>query len=529
MSRVNTNNFGLQYAVEDSIGVLPGSPSWKLLEPNSIGAFGASISTVARRPISRDRGRKKGTVTDLDSAVEFEGDVTMDSVEDFVEGFMFSQFTNVEFDLKSTLLPPPVASSTTWTVTTISTALGAKLQYAALGPWPLVYGAGYTNAANNGLHQLTVDPANPDTTLTTDSTLVVETPSVNASLQVAGVRCAIGDLALVVSGSTATITSAADISDWATLGLTVGQYIHIGSDDGAGAGARQNMFDDGSAGDVYGYARITQIDNAVLTLDKLDTNLDTSDASNATLVDIMFGRFVRNVAVTAASADNMFLERTYQIEGSFPDLGGVGTDEYEYAIGNFANELSLNLPLAEKATASWGFVGTNADDITQTRKTNAATAKSPLRTTALNTSSDIASISTDVISSASDVYFKSLTLTIGNNVSPEKSLGTLGASFVNAGMFEVGLEGQMIFSDKAIVNAVKNNTTVTFASIIKNDNGAVAIDIPAMTLGGGDREYPVDQTVLVNIAGEAFNDPTGTIPNVALGISLFPTVPTSRV
>ena len=77
------------------------------------------------------------------------------------------------------------------------------------------------------------------------------------------------------------------------------------------------------------------------------------------------------------------------------------------------------------------------------------------------------------------------------------------------------------------MNAIKNNTTVTFTAILANDDGALALDLPSMTFGGGDREYPVDQSVLVNITGETFNDPVGTIPNVSLGISLFPNVPTS--
>jgi len=527
MARSGTNNFGLRYGIESTLGTKPTS-GWRLLEPNNPSAFGATITTVERRPISPDRGRKKGTVVNLESSVEYEGDLTLDAFDDFAEGFVFAEYANKEFVLKASsgTVPPPVASATTWTVDSLSTLMGTKLQFTALGPWPLVYGKGYTNSANNGLHQITVDPAATDTTLTTDSTLVTETPSTNASLQVAGVRCAIGDLAFTISGSTATLVSAADITDWSTLGLFPGQYIHIGSDDDAGG--RQNMFDDGAAGDVYGYARITSISGATLNLDKIDTKLSTTDASNATLVDILFGRFLRNVPVTAAADDSEFLERSYSFEGAYADLGGAGTDEYEYAVGNFANELVLNLPLTEKATATWGFIGTNTEDVTASRATGPSSAVSPLRTEAINTSSGIASLTTDVVSAASDVCFKSLTLTLANNISPENCLGTLGATFINSGLFEVNLEGQMLFTNKEITNAVKNNTTVTFAAVLKNGDGAIAIDIPSMTFGDGSREFPVDASILVNITGTAFNDPTGTIPDVSLGVSLFAKVPEDR-
>lgn len=529
MSRVLSNNATLKYAVESStIGTLPTPDLWRSLEPNTISAYGASITTVSRRPISQDRGRKKGAVTNLESSVEFEADLTMDSFTDFAEGFVFAEMANTEFDLKSSNVPPPaVATTDDFTVDSVSALLGGKMIYTAAQGISLVYALGYTNAANNGIHVLNADVAPSDTTIQVESTLVSETPSTNASLQVCGVQVSDGDLTLSApSGGVATLTSAADIADWATLGLQAGMFILIGAPDGSGNAV--NALSDAAEDDTYGYARIQSIASNVLTLDKLATTLDS--AANNTgdgVAQIMFGRFLRNVPVSADSDDTRYAERSYYFEATYPDLGGVGVDEYEYAVGNFANELSLEMPLTEKATATWGFIGTNTLDITPTRSTTSAPAGpgasvDPLRTTALNTTSSFAALTTDVISSVSDVCFKSLTLTINNNVSPENCLGTLGASFVNAGLFEVNLEGQMLFTDKAIVNAVKNNTTVTFTAILSNDNGAFAFDIPAMTFGGGDREYPVDQSVLVNITGEAFNDPTGTIPNVSLGMSFFP-------
>ena len=529
MARVLTNNVVLQYAVESSIGVLPGSPIWKLLEYGNISAYGASITTVARRPISQQRGRKKGTVTNLESAVEFDSDLTMQSMEEHAEGFVFAEFANVEFDLKLVDVPPTATVTTdVFNIDSASALLAGKVVWVTTAARSLLYAKGYTNAANNGLHELAADLGSTDTTVNVESTLVTETPATSASLQVAGVRIGDGDLTLTVSGSTATLVSAADVADWSVLGLLPGQFIHIGS--GTSADVLQNALKDSATDDTYGYARITSISSATLNLDKLDSNFATADNTGEGDCDILFGRFLRNVAVTADSDDNRYLERSYQFEVIYPDLGGAGTDEYEYAIGNFANELALSLPLTDKATATWGFIGTNADDITPTRKTGSApygadNAVSALRTTALNTSSDIKSLTTDVVSLVSDVCFKSLTLTIRNNVTPENCLGTLGASFVNAGLFEVNLEGQMLFTNKEIVNAVKNNTTVTFTSITANDDGAFAFDLPSLTFGGGDREYPIDQSVLVNITGEAFNDPTGTIPNVSLGISFFPTVP----
>ena len=536
MSRVLTNTVGLAYAIESSIGTLPGSPNWRTLEPNSIGTYGASITTVERTPISRQRGRKKGAVTDLESSAEWEADLTLDSFADFAEGFVFAEWANVEFDLTAEKLNGAALDTDTtsdtfdlasgdFDATTNGTELISKLTYSGSGAISLLHARGYANSANNGIHAISAVPAGSDTGIAVATNLTTETAPANAVVEVCGVRVTDGDLTLSApSGGVATLTSAADVSDWATLGVVAGMYIHIGS--AAADGTVQNALSDAAEDDTFGYARVQSVASNVLTLDKLGTALDsTANNTSDGVADVLFGRFLRNVDIDADSNDNRYLERSYQFEVAYPDLGGVGTDQYEYAIGNFANELSLSLALTDKATASWGFIGTNSDDITSTRKTNAASALAPLRTTAINTSSDIAAISTDVVSSASDVCFKSLTFSLGNNVTPEKCLGTLGASFTNFGLFEVNLEGQMLFTSAAIVNAIKNNTTVTFSTVVRNDNGAIAIDIPSLTFGDGGREFPVGESVLVNISGLAFNDPNGTIPNVSLGITMLQGTP----
>jgi hypothetical protein len=529
MARVNTNNTSLRFCTESSIGVAV-TTGWRLAEFDTIGSYGATIATTVRRPISQDRGRRKGTVTDLDSAVEFETDLTMDAFADFAEGFMFAEFANDEFNLRFTggLLPPTVASGTTFTVVSATTLLAGKVQWVTGDRATLLWAKGYTNAANNGLHVLTADLGAAGSTITCGgSSLVVETPPTNASLQVCGLRVLNdADLTLTIAGSglTATLVSATAVS-FTTLGLKVGQFIHIGSANPT-TGVVQNGL--GAGGVVsYGYARITAISATTLNLDKLSSTLGIASDVHVgpgagASQDLLFGRFLRDVAVTSNSDDTRYLELSYQMEVTYPELGGVSTPEYEYAIGNFVNEVSITMPISDKATMSYSFIGTNSDDITPTRKTGPSSAVTPLRTTAVNTASNFAALSTDVISSVSDVCFKDLTLSIRNNVSPEKCLGTLGARFMNSGLFEVDLEGQMLFTSKDIVNAIKDNETVTFLAILKNEDGAVAFDIPEMTFGDGAREFPVDASVLVSITGQTF---TSSTYGYNLGISLFPVVP----
>jgi hypothetical protein len=124
MPRVVTNFLTFRFAREASLGVLPGAPQWFELEPNSINNFGNTIGTTARSPISKVRARRKGVVTDLDSGVEFEADLTLTHLRDFAECFCFSRAVGPDSYLTSAscrrrlygpgrLSPPSPAGSST--------------------------------------------------------------------------------------------------------------------------------------------------------------------------------------------------------------------------------------------------------------------------------------------------------------------------------------------------------------------------------------------------------------------------------
>ena len=170
MARVLTNNTSLAYAIESSLGVQPTS-GWKLLEPNTINTFGATVTTVARSPISNLRQRRKGTVTDLDSAVEFEADLTVDSYNDFIEGFCFAVGVNADMHIAVTDVQ---TTTDVYIVASLSAAQADKLEFAAAQYASLIFGRGFTNAANNGLKELDTDNVATDTSIAVVENLVDE-------------------------------------------------------------------------------------------------------------------------------------------------------------------------------------------------------------------------------------------------------------------------------------------------------------------------------------------------------------------
>ena len=490
MSRILTNNINLAYSVEASLGVLEGSPVWADVEPNGIGSYGADISTVARNPISKNRQRQKGTITNIESAVEFDSDLTLSALQDFVEGFAFSSFQG------NSSIAATAVTATGFTVASGATAFAPD--------GALIRVTGAVDPASNGLFQTGTNAI--DTEIVVAGLGATETTGI--AIEVVGFRTATGDLDVTVSGSTTTLTST--VLDFTTLPILAGQAVYIGGFNTA------NQFGTTAVPISSGLARVVSIAANAMVVDK-EALTFTTEANTTKDVDLFFGKFVRNVPTDHAH----FLERSYQFELELPGLDSGGATMYEYAVGNLANEISLELPITDKASLSVGFVGQDANPpvAAGSRATNAESATSPSQTTAFNTSADIARLRVDQVDGTGlTTDFKSLSLTINNNASPENVLGTTGAKFINAGNLEIGFEAELLFTESGVADAIRNNTTVSMDFRMSNDNGTAIFDIPSLTLGGGGKSYPVNETVTISTTGEAFAD---TTLNSSIGITVF--------
>ncbi len=196
---------------------------------------------------------------------------------------------------------------------------------------------------------------------------------------------------------------------------------------------------------------------------------------------------------------------------------------FEYSTGLYANEIAFQLPLSDKATVRFGFIGLFTTDPSTVRASGAANAKAPVNIEAFGTTSDIARLrAEDVDESGLTTDFKSLTLTIKNNVTAEKVLGKLGAKYVNAGNLEASVESELIFSNAAVIERIRTNKSVGLDTVLANNEGGFCLDLVAATIGQGKRNIKTNESVTITTTFDAYQDERF---GISFAISLFPFLP----
>lgn len=476
VSKIDSNfSGGLRYAEEVSIGVLSGSDVWHGLEPNSYSDFGGNLTLLSRNPINPSRQRKKGVVTDLDASGGFQSDLTQSNLQDLLQGFFFASLRRkAEFGNGSGVF------------TNVDAALDTYDAASGLGVFlagDLVFASGFDDAGNNGIKRVT---ASSGTDVTVAESLVTDaSPAAAGRLVTVGFQFAAGDAAIANTGAFPTLTSS--VKDLTELGIIPGEWVRLGGD----TTATQYI---GTAAN-NGFARVRSVTATVMTFDKTQSTMVT-DAAGAQTIQIFFGRVLKN------ETGSSIVRRTYQLERQLgvPDTDNPSDYQAEYLIGAVPSELALDIGAATKITADLSFVATDNSRVAA-GALKAGTRPALVEADAFNTSSDFSRIKMALVSttngapSALFAYLTELSITLNNNVSPNKAVGTLGAFDVTAGTFEVGGSVTAYFADTDAVGAVRNNSDVTLDALIVKDNAGIAIDIPLIALGNGRANVEQDQPI----------------------------------
>ena len=437
--KIDSNETELSYAEEASIGVLPVTPIWIPLEPNSYDDFGGELTLLARNPINQSRQRKKGAITDLEASGGFNQDFTLKNTPDMLQGFMFANFREKLND------EPSAVTATGYVADVTDWAAGQAL-----------FASGFSNAANNGLKTVTGATGGEIKV----SGLVVEaSPPAGASVALVGIAAGAGDLDVNAAGAFPTITSTA--TDWTDYGLSAGEWIYVGGD------AVGTKFTNAANN---GFKRIRSVAAGVLTIDQ-STDAMVTEASTGETVQIFLGRFLKN----ELGAD--IIRRSYQLERKLgaPETTMLANLQSEYLIGAVPSELTLTLETADKINLDMSFVALDNEQRDATTGLKSGTRITIEEADAFNTSSDVKFSRLYVHSGTENAsslfaYLTDLTISINNNLSPNKAIAVLGAFDITAGTFEVSGEATAYFADVAAVDAVRENADVGLYLILAKAN-----------------------------------------------------------
>ena len=469
-----TNATKLSFSVETSLGTLAGSPTWTEAGWTGIGSIGSTVSKTEIKPINQNAMNEKPIITDLDSTLEYSNDLTISGFLNHAQGFFRS-------DIQEQTQAEPtavVASDDSFTHVGLGVTIAEN---------SLIFARNYTPADNNGLHVVTTGGSTAST-LTTSVLVDEASPPTNSRIDVVGFQGTAGDIQLD-SENNLTATTLDFTTD---MSVEVGSWIYIGG------GTSATTF----AGATYtGLCRVRVVEAKKLTLDKRPWTVGAADTGATKTIQLFTGNFIRNVP----RDDGDYNAESYTFEAEYYGLEDSSATIYKYPEGARGNEMSLNFPLSDKAAISWSFITTDTPNPTTAQATG--TRYTLYDNEGFGTSSDCTQLRIKDSSLVDyTTTFKSLDLTVGNTVSAEKVLCSLGAAEMNDGNFMVSGSASVLMTDENMISAVRNNETLSLDYAIANGDGALAFDIPSLTFDAANDELPEDASIIINFDIKAFRD-----------------------
>lgn len=206
VNKIDSNQTGLSVAEESSFGVLPTTPTWNPLEPNSYQNFGGKLKLVARNPINSSRQRKKGVIVDLDASGGFEMDITADNSYQLMRGFLFAEARKKD-ELSVANVDNPTNA--------YQPASGGTAYTAG----DLLYAKNFVNAINNGLAKVSGTPTGTSVPVT-GKTLLTENGATTGLIVRAGREFASGIASIDASGALPKLTVTGNVQASGTLTFT---------------------------------------------------------------------------------------------------------------------------------------------------------------------------------------------------------------------------------------------------------------------------------------------------------------------
>lgn len=479
VNKIDSNATNLRYSEETSIGVADVSAVWRPLEPNSYADFGQELTLVPREPITDTRQRKKGVATDIDASGGFSTDLTQENLVDILQGFFFATIRDKD----------------EITAITVVDGTGNDFEPAAGGDDyvadDLLFASGFDDAVNNGLHLVSGVPAATTIPVTTS---LVTAAAQDGTVRRCGFEFATADADIDATGTLPTLTTS--VKDMTDFDIIPGEWVFIGGDLAA------NQFVTAANN---GFKRVLSVTANVMTFDKSDTTMITETGTGLDIRIFFPTRVLKNETGTS------IVRRTYQLERTLgaPDDTLPAEIQAEYVVGAVPATLTFNISTADKLTVDLAFVGVDEETIDGPSSLKAGTRPSLVEADAFNTSGDFSRIKMNIVDTADEnptalfAFIQELTISVDNNVSINKAVGTFGGFDATAGKFAVAGSLSAYFGNTSTIDSIRANNDVTIDMHLVRNNQGISIDIPLVALGDGRLTVEADSPILQPITFEA--------------------------
>jgi hypothetical protein len=245
-----------------------------------------------------------------------------------------------------------------------------------------------------------------------------------------------------------------------------------------------------------------------IEFDKSDLAM-VDETGTALTIRVYFGRVLKNETGTLVK------RRTYQLERTLgePDDAQPTETQAEYVTGAVPATAQFNIPSADKLTVDLTFIGADSETIDGPTALKTGSRPALVENDAFNTSSDFSRIKMAQVVAGSEApadlfaFAQEITLTVDNNVSPNKAVGVLGSFEVTAGTFQIGGSITAYFADVTAIDAVRNNVDITLDVImVKGTVGSksgMTIDMPLIALGDARPNVEQDRAITLPLTMEA--------------------------
>lgn len=470
--KIDGSAVGVYIAKEASIGILPTEPVWQQLEPSEVGDMGGETTQTSRTIIRPDRQVSRGAITDLTASASFTQELSQNNATDLMQGFVFAlahePFTTKPLNVEGTTVS---VTSTGYSLTTSGYDTSKVFENS------LIKGSNFKSSANNGLKRVTAVASG-----------VISVDGLTAEDAGDGVVQVVGYHATTASiDNVGYITLEFDGAE--TLGLELGQWIFVGGD--------TSKFTTNGAF----YARISDIQEGVLTLDYSTGANELVSETAAGGVDIFFGVGVHN----EQSVDDI-KRTTYTIE---QQLGYTDQErtipQAQYIKGCVPNELTVNIEQGALSSIEYSFMGCTVDvksgELAKGVRKNAWDEKgyNNANEVYLATLTTVSNDPTKTIPVPFFNYMSSCNIAINNNGSEMKAIGVLGNREISSGKFNCEVSPSVYFTDVSAIKSMWENVDCGMQLILSRNNEGVIFDVPMMGLGSSIPSISEDEPITMDL------------------------------